>query len=153
MRPGGEQVGLAVGGGCRIRSRPIFLRSLRFDQRKRWASAILFHPSADMLSFSERPTGSETRGRPLRLAEAVPARRERADCKRAISASMAERMSCVFICVSYQGSILIASYVLCYIPSHVLAKTPKVLLKRHLQRQVEERVYVGYFRFGRVANL
>jgi len=55
---------------------------------------------------------SALRGRPLRLVEAVPARRERADCRRAISASMAERMSCVFIPVRDQRSGLIASYVL-----------------------------------------
>jgi hypothetical protein len=54
----------------------------------------------------------EVRGRPLRLVEAVPARRERADCRRAISASIAARMSRVFIHVRYQRSSLVASYVL-----------------------------------------
>jgi hypothetical protein len=58
---------------------------------------------------------SALRGRRLRL-EAVPARRERADCRRAISASMTERMSRVFISVRYQKAGAISSYVSVYIP-------------------------------------
>jgi hypothetical protein len=50
-----------------------------------------------VLFFGAAGDGADPRGRPLRLPEAVLVRRERADCKRAISASMAERMSRVFI--------------------------------------------------------
>jgi hypothetical protein len=65
-----------------------------------------------MVLFFGAARDPDVRGRPLRLVEAAPARKERADCRRAISASMAERMSCVFIPVRYQTSDLITSYVL-----------------------------------------
>jgi hypothetical protein len=64
-----------------------------------------------MVLFFGTVCNPDVRGRPLRTVESVPARRERADCRRAISASMAERMSRVFIHVRYQRSGLIASYV------------------------------------------
>jgi hypothetical protein len=56
-----------------------------------------------MVLFLGTVCNPDVRGRPLRTVEAVPARRERADCRRAISASMAERMSCVSIPVRYQS--------------------------------------------------
>jgi hypothetical protein len=74
-----------------------------FAQRPRCASAIFFLPAADIVLFFGAVGNMDVRGRPPRFVEALPARRERADCRRAISASMAERMSCVFICVRYQG--------------------------------------------------
>ena len=81
-----------------------FFAAFCLAQRLRCASAILFLPAADMVLFFGAPADSDVRGRPVRLVEAVPARRERADCRRAISASMVETMSCVFICVRYQRS-------------------------------------------------
>ena len=71
-----------------------------FAQRLRCASATAFRPAALIVLFLGAGSAageSALRGRPLRFAEAVPARTERADCSRAISASMVERMSCVFI--------------------------------------------------------
>jgi hypothetical protein len=84
-----------------------FFAAFCFAQRLRCASAILFLPAADMVLFFGAVGEPDVRGRPLRL-ETVPARRERADCRRAISASMAERMSCVFISVRYQRAGLIS---------------------------------------------
>ena len=84
---------------------PYFFAAFCFAQRLRCASAILFLPSADMVLFFEALANPDERGRPLRFVVAVPARKERADCRRAISASMAERMSCVFISVRYQRQV------------------------------------------------
>jgi hypothetical protein len=64
-----------------------------------------------MVLFFGAVRDPDVRGRPLRLAEAAPARKERADCRRAISASMAEMMSCVIILVTYQRLGQIVSYV------------------------------------------
>jgi hypothetical protein len=94
---------------------PYFFAAFCFAQRSRWASAIFFLPAADMVLLLGAVGDLDVRGRPLRLVEAVPARRERADCRRVISASMAERMSCVFISIRYQRAGLISSYVLFYI--------------------------------------
>jgi hypothetical protein len=88
----------------------LFYAAFCFAQRLRCASAILFLPAADIVLFFGAAGESEVRGRPLRLVEDAPARKERADCKRAIWASMAERMSCVFIHVRYQRSGSSASY-------------------------------------------
>jgi hypothetical protein len=88
-----------------------FYAAFCFAQRLRCASAILFLPAADMVLLFGTVCNPDVRGRPLRTVEAVPARRERADCRRAISASMAKRMSCVFIHVRYQRSGFNASYV------------------------------------------
>jgi hypothetical protein len=74
-----------------------------FAQRLRCASAIVFLPAGDRVLFFGAPADSDAGGLPLRLPEAVPTRRERADCRRAISASRAERMSRVFIPVRYQS--------------------------------------------------
>jgi hypothetical protein len=48
-----------------------------------------------MVLFFGAPRGSEAGGLPLRLPEAVPTRRERACCRRAISESMAKDVPCV----------------------------------------------------------
>ena len=94
-----------------------FTAAFCFAQRLRCASAILFLPAADMVLFLGAAADSDVRGRPLRLPEAVPTRRERADCRRAISASMAERISRAFIQLRYQKSGLAASYVFASISS------------------------------------
>ena len=70
-----------------------FAAAFCFAQRLRCASAILFRPAADMVLFFGVVGDGYVCGRPPRL-EAVPARKVRADCRRVISASMAERMSC-----------------------------------------------------------
>jgi hypothetical protein len=67
-----------------------FTAAFCLAQRLRCASAILFLPVADMVLFFGAPADSDARGRPLCLPEAVLVRRERADCRRAISASMTE---------------------------------------------------------------
>jgi hypothetical protein len=69
-----------------------FAAAFCFAQRLRCASAILFLPAADMVLFFGVAGDGYVCGRPPRL-EAVPARKVRADRRRAISASMAERMS------------------------------------------------------------
>ena len=94
-----------------LRANPFLYAAFCFAQRLRCASAILFLPAADKVLFLGTVCNPNVRGRPLPTVEAVPARRERADCKRAISASMAERMSCVFILVRYQRSGSSTSYV------------------------------------------
>ena len=100
------------GWASRIYSPTYLFAAFCLAHRLRCASAILSLPAADMVLFRGAPGDSDVRGRPLCLVEAVPARRERADCRRAISASMVETMSCVFICVRYQRSGSSASYVL-----------------------------------------
>jgi hypothetical protein len=62
-----------------------------------------------MILFLGAVGDADVRGRSLRLVEPVPARKEQADCSRAISASMAESMSCVFIHVRYPRAGLVAS--------------------------------------------
>jgi hypothetical protein len=60
-----------------------------------------------MVLFFGAVADSDVRGRPLRLV-AVPVRRERADCRRAISASMAINISEVVIAPLYQQLKVIA---------------------------------------------
>ena len=110
-----------------------------FAQRLRCASAIFFLPAADMVLFCGAVGSVDARGCAPRLVEALPARRERADCRRAISASMAERMSRVFICVRYQRSGFVASY--------VFGLHPNVKMKRTLWLK-PEKVALSEQKFG-----
>jgi hypothetical protein len=67
------------GGSLRvlIRCYLFFATLFCFAQRLRCASAIFFLPAADIVLFFGALGNVDVRGRPPRLVEALPARRER----------------------------------------------------------------------------
>jgi hypothetical protein len=67
------------GGSLRvlIRCYLFFATLFYFAQRLRCASAIFFLPAADIVLFFGALGNVDVRGRPPRLVEALPARRER----------------------------------------------------------------------------